>query len=67
MVRGVVCDGEWCGCLGWAAKKEVKKETGLGLAFKKEDNFGEWYSDVSNRLKMLDNLGMLGLKCEIIG
>lgn len=52
---------------GWAAKKEVKKETGLGLAFKKEDNFGEWYSDVSNRLKMLENLGMLGLKCEIIG
>lgn len=52
---------------GWAAKKEVKKETGLGLAFKKEDNFGEWYSDVSNRLKKLDNLGMFGLKREIIG
>jgi prolyl-tRNA synthetase len=28
-------------------KKEVKKETGLGLTFKKEENFGEWYSEVS--------------------
>ena len=52
---------------GWAAKKEVKKETGLGLAFKKEDNFGEWYSDVSSRLKMLDKLGVFGLECDIIG
>ncbi|XP_057461675.1 proline--tRNA ligase, cytoplasmic isoform X2 [Actinidia eriantha] len=27
-------------------KKEVKKETGLGLSSKKDDNFGEWYSEV---------------------
>ena len=27
-------------------KKEVKKETGLGLCAKKDDNFGEWYSEV---------------------
>ncbi|KAG6436412.1 hypothetical protein SASPL_101310 [Salvia splendens] len=27
-------------------KKEVKKETGLGLSYKKDDNFGEWYSEV---------------------
>lgn len=27
-------------------KKEVKKETGLGLSNKKSDNFGEWYSEV---------------------
>jgi len=33
--------------VGWVAKKEVKKESGLGLAFKKDENFGEWYSDVS--------------------
>ncbi|KAK9088071.1 hypothetical protein Syun_030465 [Stephania yunnanensis] len=26
-------------------KKEVKKETGLGLTNKKDDNFGEWYSE----------------------
>ncbi|THG22243.1 hypothetical protein TEA_022555 [Camellia sinensis var. sinensis] len=26
-------------------KKEVKKETGLGLSAKKDDNFGEWYSE----------------------
>ena len=33
----------------WVAgkkKKEVKKETKLGLAYKKDDNFGEWYSEV---------------------
>ncbi|MQL85402.1 hypothetical protein Taro_017923 [Colocasia esculenta] len=28
-----------------AKKKEVKKETGLGLTYKKDDNFGEWYSE----------------------
>ena len=27
-------------------KKEVKKETGLGLSFTKDENFGEWYSEV---------------------
>ncbi len=27
-------------------KKEVKKETGLGLTKKKDENFGEWYSEV---------------------
>lgn len=29
-----------------ARKKEVKKETGLGLTYKKNENFGEWYSEV---------------------
>lgn len=24
----------------------MKKETGLGLTNKKDDNFGEWYSEV---------------------
>lgn len=32
-------------------RKEVKKETGLGLSFKKEENFGEWYSEVFLRLQ----------------
>ncbi|KAI3864059.1 hypothetical protein MKW98_031651 [Papaver atlanticum] len=27
-------------------KKEVKKETGLGLSNKKDENFGDWYSEV---------------------
>ncbi|KAG6502279.1 hypothetical protein ZIOFF_042168 [Zingiber officinale] len=27
-------------------KKEVKKETGLGLTHRKDENFGEWYSEV---------------------
>ena len=27
-------------------KKEVKKETGLGLVNRKDENFGEWYSEV---------------------
>lgn len=34
-------------CLSEAKKKEVKKETGLGLSYKKDENFGEWYSEVS--------------------
>lgn len=25
----------------------MKKETGLGLSKKKDENFGEWYSEVS--------------------
>jgi hypothetical protein len=35
--------------VAWVAgkkKKEVKKETKLGMAYKKDDNFGEWYSEV---------------------
>jgi len=32
--------------LAGAKKKEVKKETGLGLTHRKADNFGEWYSEV---------------------
>lgn len=30
-------------------KKELKKETGLGLTYKKDENFGEWYSEVCSR------------------
>ena len=35
-------------CLAFSGgkKKEVKKETGLGISYKKDDNFGEWYSEV---------------------
>ncbi|MCL7032002.1 hypothetical protein MKW94_002797 [Papaver nudicaule] len=31
---------------GGGKKKEVKKETGLGLSNKKDENFGDWYSEV---------------------
>lgn len=31
---------------GGNKKKDVKKETGLGLSVKKDENFGEWYSEV---------------------
>ncbi|KAI4964383.1 hypothetical protein ZWY2020_005872 [Hordeum vulgare] len=31
---------------GGKKKKEVKKEMKLGMAYKKDDNFGEWYSEV---------------------
>lgn len=34
-------------------KKELKKETGLGLSYKKDDNFGEWYSEVCLRCLVL--------------
>lgn len=29
-----------------SAGKEVKKETKLGMTVKKNDNFGDWYSEV---------------------
>ncbi|KAI5003188.1 hypothetical protein ZWY2020_030348 [Hordeum vulgare] len=31
---------------GGKKKKEVKKETKLGMTYKKDDEFGEWYSEV---------------------
>lgn len=31
---------------GGGKKKEVKKETGLGLTYKKDEDFGNWYSEV---------------------
>ncbi|XP_044966455.1 DEAD-box ATP-dependent RNA helicase 27-like [Hordeum vulgare subsp. vulgare] len=34
---------------GGKKKKEVKKETKLGMAYKKDDNFGEWYSEIQAR------------------
>lgn len=34
------------GCILAAKKKEVKKETRLGLTYKKDNDFGEWYSEV---------------------
>lgn len=34
------------GSVAQKKKKEVKKETGLGLTYKKDENFGEWYSEV---------------------
>lgn len=37
---------QWTFDLLGGKKKEVKKETGLGLSFKKDENFGEWYSEV---------------------
>uniref|UniRef100_A0A2P2MBG6 proline--tRNA ligase n=1 Tax=Rhizophora mucronata TaxID=61149 RepID=A0A2P2MBG6_RHIMU len=45
-------------------KKEVKKETGLGLSFKKEDNFGEWYSEVVVNGEMIDYYDISG--CYIL-
>uniref|UniRef100_M8BU16 Uncharacterized protein n=1 Tax=Aegilops tauschii TaxID=37682 RepID=M8BU16_AEGTA len=44
---------------GGGGKKEVKKETKLGMAYKKDDNFGEWYSEV--RIVRRDN----GTKVDI--
>ncbi|GAB2233627.1 hypothetical protein Droror1_Dr00002853, partial [Drosera rotundifolia] len=33
------------GNAGGRKKKVVKKETGLGMTYKKDENFGEWYSE----------------------
>ncbi|KAF5749294.1 tRNA synthetase-related family protein [Tripterygium wilfordii] len=45
-------------------KKEVKKETGLGLSFKKEENFGEWYSEVVVNAEMIEYYDISG--CYIL-
>ncbi|KAL9243175.1 hypothetical protein vseg_017096 [Gypsophila vaccaria] len=45
-------------------KKEVKKETGLGLSFKKDDNFGEWYSEVVVNGEMIEYYDISG--CYIL-
>ncbi|KAB2609988.1 proline--tRNA ligase C19C7.06 [Pyrus ussuriensis x Pyrus communis] len=39
---------------GGGKKKEVKKETGLGLSKKKDENFGEWYSEAMDDCNMGD-------------
>ncbi|KAG9136419.1 hypothetical protein Leryth_022399 [Lithospermum erythrorhizon] len=45
-------------------KKEVKKETGLGLSYKKDDNFGEWYSEVVVNGEMIEYYDISG--CYIL-
>ncbi|KAM7487962.1 hypothetical protein LguiB_025446 [Lonicera macranthoides] len=45
-------------------KKEVKKETGLGLTHKKDENFGEWYSEVVVNGEMIEYYDISG--CYIL-
>ncbi|MED6167999.1 hypothetical protein PIB30_008021 [Stylosanthes scabra] len=47
-----------------AKKKEVKKETGLGLTNRKADNFGEWYSEVVVNAEMIEYYDISG--CYIL-
>ncbi|RYR01935.1 hypothetical protein Ahy_B06g080798 isoform A [Arachis hypogaea] len=47
-----------------AKKKEVKKETGLGLTNRKADNFGEWYSEVVVNSEMIEYYDISG--CYIL-
>lgn len=47
-----------------AKKKEVKKETRLGLTFKKDENFGEWYSEVVVNGEMIEYYDISG--CYIL-
>ncbi|CAM8879736.1 unnamed protein product [Rhodiola kirilowii] len=49
---------------GGGKKKEVKKETGLGLTHKKEENFGEWYSEVVVSAEMIEYYDISG--CYIL-
>ncbi|CAI0432584.1 unnamed protein product, partial [Linum tenue] len=54
-----------CGKMaGGKKKKEVKKETGLGLSFKKDENFGEWYSEVVVHGEMIEYYDISG--CYIL-
>lgn len=45
-------------------KKEVKKETGLGLTCKKDESFGEWYSEVVVNGEMIEYYDISG--CYIL-
>ncbi|KAF3677967.1 putative 50S ribosomal protein L3-2, chloroplastic-like [Capsicum annuum] len=45
-------------------KKEVKKESGLGLSYKKDENFGEWYSEVVVSGEMIEYYDISG--CYIL-
>ncbi|XP_020098638.1 proline--tRNA ligase, cytoplasmic-like isoform X4 [Ananas comosus] len=47
-----------------AKKKEVKKETKLGLTYKKDENFGEWYSEVVVSSEMIEYYDISG--CYIL-
>eukprot|EP00252_Welwitschia_mirabilis_P009001 TRINITY_DN2126_c0_g1_i2.p1 TRINITY_DN2126_c0_g1~~TRINITY_DN2126_c0_g1_i2.p1 ORF type:complete len:556 (-),score=134.52 TRINITY_DN2126_c0_g1_i2:88-1755(-) len=47
-----------------AKKKEVKKDTGLGLSVKKNENFGEWYSEVVVNGELIEYYEVSG--CYII-
>ncbi|MED6185820.1 hypothetical protein PIB30_060758 [Stylosanthes scabra] len=47
-----------------AKKKEVKKETGLGLTNRKAENFGEWYSEVVVNAEMIEYYDISG--CYIL-
>ena len=47
----------------FAGKKEVKKETKLRMAYKKDDNFGEWYSEA----RLLLNFWVAGDGQAVVG
>ena len=47
----------------FAGKKEVKKETKLRMAYKKDDNFGEWYSEA----RLLSNFWVAGDGQAVVG
>lgn len=49
---------------GGGKKKEVKKETGLGLSVKKDENFGEWYAEVVVSSEMIEYYDISG--CYIL-
>lgn len=46
-------------------KKDVKKETGLGLSVKKDENFGEWYSEVCLSSKLFCFIFCSNQVCDI--
>jgi len=42
------------------AKKEMKKETRLGISNKKDENFGDWYSEVVVEGEMIEYYAVSG-------
>ncbi|RZC92293.1 hypothetical protein C5167_026924 [Papaver somniferum] len=46
---------------GGGRSKEVKKKTSLGLSNKRDENFGDWYSEVVVRSEILEYYDISGL------
>ncbi|KAL5995683.1 hypothetical protein ACLOJK_025751 [Asimina triloba] len=69
IIRGMAKDAKEAGATSKTPKnapkkKEVKKETGLGLTNKKDENFGEWYSEVVVSGEMIEYYDISG--CYIL-
>ena len=62
--RALTSKGCCAGSADGGGGKEKKKETKLGLAHRKADEFGEWYSEVVVESEMISYYDVSGELCE---